>query len=133
MEGLVAVSSEAASSQQCRGLQCMRLRGGFFGQKKKQEEVSAKPESFPVMNVVTASMATVLTMGLGSSDPEYFKEGVGFLGLQRWQLLIAGSYGAFFLANMVPGRLDTVLGRPKAADRSDFSARSTRCAVLTCV
>eukprot|EP00961_Rhodomonas_salina_P056572 759874-Rhodomonas_salina.1 len=62
VEGLVAVSSEAASSQQCRGLQCMRLRGGFFGQKKKQEEVSAKPESFPVMNVVTASMATVLTM-----------------------------------------------------------------------
>ncbi|EKX54581.1 hypothetical protein GUITHDRAFT_100057 [Guillardia theta CCMP2712] len=42
-------------------------------------------------------------------------------GLQSWQLMISGGYALFFCANLIPGRLDTVLGRPKRTDLRFFT------------
>ncbi len=102
---LVAGASDSVPTlPTCRGLSCLRLRGGMFGFKKKKETPPPEPvpEPFPFGRFMQVSVATIATMGLGSADPDVFKEVVVF-GIQRWQLLIAGSYAAFFLANTVPG------------------------------
>ena len=37
------------------------------------------------------------------------------------QVLLSGSYAVFFAANLIPGRLDTKLGRPKREDMRFFT------------
>ena len=44
-----------------------------------------------------------------------------FFGIQAYQLLISLSYALFFCANLIPGRLDTKLGRPKKEDLRFFT------------
>jgi hypothetical protein len=52
------------------------------------------------------------------SDSMYIQTIFGF---QAYQLLISLSYATFFCANLIPGRLDTKLGRPKREDLRFFT------------
>ena len=49
--------------------------------------------------------------GVAVLDPGWLSGTSSSTGLQRWQLLLSGSYFLFFVSTSIPGRLDQKLGR----------------------
>jgi len=102
----------------------LSLRGGGFFNRMPPKKEEAPPRVPTMTDRVRAAgvlgPAAAASYSAMQISPEWLSTELGF-GLQRWQILLSGSYALFFAANLLPGRLDTKLGRPKKEDMRFFT------------
>ena len=108
-----------------QGERALRLRGGGGLPWAKRRKATTKMEEEKSEKMNYARSGALLCAALTStialemmSDWLYVDV---FFGIQAYQLLISLGYTLFFCANLIPGRLDAKLGRPKREDLRFFT------------
>lgn len=125
------LASTPASRASCSHLPAMpHLRGGGRlrlpfggGSKESEKRVVEKVTKSEKLNYAKSGAllcsAAVSTIALEMISDWMYVEVL--FGIQVYQLLISLGYAVFFAANLIPGRLDSKLGRPKREDLRFFT------------
>lgn len=114
-QAVLTISMAAAAARDKMGLKMQ-----FRGKREAKKEVLQQSEKLNYAKsggLLFAAVVSTIALEM-MSDLLYVEV---FFGLQAYQLLISGSYALFFCANLIPGRLDTKLGRPKREDLRFFT------------